>query len=600
MPAQDAPDHDARSGWLRRLPFLVVVAIAILGAVFFRDQLSFETLAQRREELLAFRDAHYLQAVGLFILTYIAIVALCLPGGTVATLTGGFLFGLFPGVFFNVASAATGAVLIFLVARSSFGDRLVPPGDRRRRASVPADRGDPARTNGRCCSSCAWCRWCRSCWRTSFPAFTGIEPVIAMRSPPSSASSPAVWSSPRSASGLGEVFERGETPDLGIIFSPPVLLPAPGPCGTVGPADGAEGLPERASDMARIDTDICVIGAGSGGLSVAAGAVQMGARVVLIEAGEMGGDCLNAGCVPSKALIAAAKAAEAQRRGFRGVAAVEPTVDFGAVKDHVAAVIAQIAPVDSQERFEGLGCTVIRAFARFTGPREVEAGGQTIRARRFVIATGSRPFVPPIQGVDTVPYLTNETIFALRERPEHLVVIGGGPIGVELAQAHRRLGCEVTVVEGARVLGREDPELAAYVIGALQAEGIRLIEGQPVVRLAGSAGAVEVTLGDGTQVKGSHLLMAVGRKVALEGMNLEAAGIAHTPKGVTVDARLRSTQPAGLCGGRRGGGPAVHPCRGLARGHRDPPGDVRPARQGRPPRHSRAPPIPTLNWPRSA
>jgi pyruvate/2-oxoglutarate dehydrogenase complex dihydrolipoamide dehydrogenase (E3) component len=207
----------------------------------------------------------------------------------------------------------------------------------------------------------------------------------------------------------------------------------------------------------------------------------------------------------------------------------------------VAAVIAQIAPVDSQERFEGLGCTVIRAFARFTGPREVEAGGQTIRARRFVIATGSRPFVPVIQGADTVPYLTNETIFALRERPKHLIVIGGGPIGVELAQAHRRLGSEVTVVEGARVLGREDPELATYVIEALKGEGIHFVEGQPVVRLAGSAGAVEVTLGDGTQVKGSHLLMAVGRKVALEGMNLEAAGIAHTPKGITVDARLRST-----------------------------------------------------------
>jgi pyruvate/2-oxoglutarate dehydrogenase complex dihydrolipoamide dehydrogenase (E3) component len=293
--------------------------------------------------------------------------------------------------------------------------------------------------------------------------------------------------------------------------------------------------------MARIDTDICVIGAGSGGLSVAAGAVQMGARVVLIEAGEMGGDCLNAGCVPSKALIAAAKAAEAQRHGFRGVAGVTPEVDFGAVKDHVAAVIAQIAPVDSQERFEGLGCTVIRAFARFTSPREVQAGDTTVRARRFVIATGSRPFVPPIQGVDTVPYLTNETIFALRDRPEHLLVIGGGPIGIEMAQAHRRLGCEVTVIEAAKILGREDPELAQVVLSALAAEGIRFAEGTPVVRLAGQAGAVEATLADGTQIKGSHLLMAVGRKVALEGLNLDAAGVAHTPRGVTVDARLRST-----------------------------------------------------------
>jgi pyruvate/2-oxoglutarate dehydrogenase complex dihydrolipoamide dehydrogenase (E3) component len=293
--------------------------------------------------------------------------------------------------------------------------------------------------------------------------------------------------------------------------------------------------------MKPIETDICVIGAGSGGLSVAAGAVQMGARVVLIEAGEMGGDCLNAGCVPSKALIAAAKAAEAQRHGFRGVAPHDPQIDFAAVKDHVHAVIAQIAPVDSQDRFEGLGCTVIRAFARFTGPDEVVAGDTTVRARRFVIATGSRPFVPPIQGVDTVPYLTNETIFDLRERPDHLIVIGGGPIGMEMAQAHRRLGCKVTVIEGGKVLGRDDPELAKVVVAALTAEDITFVEGQQVVRLAGQAGAVEVTLGDGQTVKGSHLLLAVGRKVALDGMGLEAAGIEHTPKGVTVDARLRSS-----------------------------------------------------------
>ena len=294
--------------------------------------------------------------------------------------------------------------------------------------------------------------------------------------------------------------------------------------------------------MERIDTDICVIGAGSGGLSVAAGAAQMGARVVLIEAGEMGGDCLNAGCVPSKALIAAAKAAEAQRSGARfGIKPVEPEVDFGAVKDHVAAVIAQIAPVDSQERFEGLGVRVIRAFASFTGPGEVAAGSYTIRARRFVIATGSRPFVPPIQGADTVPHYTNETIFAARDKPAHLIVIGGGPIGMEMAQAHRRLGSAVTVIEGAKALGREDPEMAAVVLDALRAEGITILEGQGVVRLAGEAGAVEVTLADGSTVHGSHLLMAVGRKVSLDGMNLEAAGVAYTAKGITVNDSLRSS-----------------------------------------------------------
>ncbi|MEF3048432.1 dihydrolipoyl dehydrogenase family protein [Pseudotabrizicola sp. L79] len=294
--------------------------------------------------------------------------------------------------------------------------------------------------------------------------------------------------------------------------------------------------------MQQIETDICVIGAGSGGLSVAAGAVQMGARVVLIEGGEMGGDCLNSGCVPSKALIAAAKAAHAMRAGAGfGITAVEPQVDFAAVKDHVAQVIATIAPVDSQDRFEGLGCTVIRDWARFTGPDTVEAGQTRIKARRFVIATGSRPFVPPIPGIETVPYLTNETIFDLREKPDHLIVIGGGPIGMEMAQAHRRLGCEVTVIEGARAFGRDDPELAAVVLENLRQEGVLVLEEAPVTSVAGWDGTIAVTLKDGRVIEGSHLLLAVGRKVHLDGLNLEAAGVVYDRKGVTVDAALRSS-----------------------------------------------------------
>jgi len=299
--------------------------------------------------------------------------------------------------------------------------------------------------------------------------------------------------------------------------------------------------------MQTIKTDICILGAGSGGLSIAAGAVQMGARVVVVEGGEMGGDCLNAGCVPSKALIAAAKAAQAMRSGAAfGITAVEPKVDFGAVKDHVDRVIATIAPVDSQERFEGLGVRVIRTWGRFTAPNELEAGDFRIRARRFVIATGSRPFVPPIPGIETVPYLTNETIFALRIRPSHLIIIGGGPIGMEMAQAHRRLGSAVTVVEAAKAFGRDDPELAAVVLEVLQEEGVAIIEGTPVVRVSamqagdGSAG-VEVVLGNGTVLTGSHLLMAVGRQVVTEGLGLEAAGVAFTRKGITVGPDLRSS-----------------------------------------------------------
>jgi len=293
--------------------------------------------------------------------------------------------------------------------------------------------------------------------------------------------------------------------------------------------------------MENLTTDLCIIGAGSGGLSVAAGAVQMGARVVLIEEGEMGGDCLNAGCVPSKALIAAARHAHAMTTGAAfGVTPVVPQVDFAAAKDHVARVIATIAPLDSQKRFEGLGVRVIRARGRFTSATTVAAGDTSITARRFVIATGSRPFVPPIPGLDATPYLTNETIFALREAPSHLIVVGGGPIGMEMAQAHRRLGCKVTVVEAAKALGREDPELAAVALKALRAEGIEIVEGFTVDAVSVSGAAVGVTLGDGRVLHGSHLLIAVGRQVAVEGMGLDAAGIDHTKKGITVGPNLRS------------------------------------------------------------
>jgi pyruvate/2-oxoglutarate dehydrogenase complex dihydrolipoamide dehydrogenase (E3) component len=294
--------------------------------------------------------------------------------------------------------------------------------------------------------------------------------------------------------------------------------------------------------MERIRTDVLVIGAGSGGLSVAAGAVQMGASVVLLEGHRMGGDCLNFGCVPSKALLASAKAAHRQSHtAALGVADAAPQVDYAAAKDHVADVIAQIAPVDSQERFEGLGVRVIREYGRFTSPTEVEAGPYRITARRIVIATGSSPFVPPIPGLDTVPYETNETIFDLRDRPGHLLVIGGGPIGMEMAQAHRRLGSKVTVIEGAKALGKDDPETAAVVLEALRGEGIEIVEGAQAAEISGQPGAITVRTGDGRSFAGTHLLMAVGRKANTDRLNLAAAEIETHRGGIVTDAGLRTS-----------------------------------------------------------
>lgn len=294
-----------------------------------------------------------------------------------------------------------------------------------------------------------------------------------------------------------------------------------------------------------IKTDICVIGAGSGGLSVAAGAAMMGADTVLIEKHLMGGDCLNYGCVPSKALLAAGEAAHGMTSAKKfGIRPVVADIDYDAVYEHVHGVIAAIEPNDSVERFEGLGVKVIQGEGKFVGKKEVEVNGTRIRARRFVVSTGSSATVPTIPGLENVPYHTNETIFHKREFPGRLIVIGGGPIGCELAQAHRRLGAEVTLLELFSIMPKDDVELVHVARQSMISDGIDLREGVTVDRVENAADGVAVILrhDDGeTRIEGSHLLIATGRTPNLDGLNLEAAGIRYTPKGIDVDARLRTS-----------------------------------------------------------
>ncbi len=301
-----------------------------------------------------------------------------------------------------------------------------------------------------------------------------------------------------------------------------------------------------------LDVDICVIGAGAGGLMVAAASALLGAPVALVERGKMGGDCLNYGCVPSKSMIAASRmAALARTAPSFGVDLATPAIDYGRVHDHIQSVIAAIAPQDSQARFEGLGCTVIRAAGSFTGPDTLLAGDVRIRARRFVIATGSAPAIPPIDGLANIPFLTNETIFDLKERPAHLIVIGGGAVGVELAQAQRRLGARVSLIEMFGILGRDDVEAADVVRGALIGDGVELHERASVLQveptsagLTGVATGVAVTIGSGgtqRRIEGSHLLVAAGRKPNVEGLGLEAAGVVYSARGIQVDRRLRTS-----------------------------------------------------------
>jgi len=305
-----------------------------------------------------------------------------------------------------------------------------------------------------------------------------------------------------------------------------------------------------------VSADICVIGAGSAGLSVAAGAAQMGARTVLIEADRMGGDCLNTGCVPSKALLAAAHAAHTVHTvGLFGVQAPTVAVDFAAVHAHVHDVIAQIAPHDSEERFTALGCTVIRAHGSFIDDRTVLAGEKRIRARRFVIATGSRAAKPPIPGLEAGPFLTNETLFGLRELPAHLIVIGAGPVGCEMAQAFRRLGSQVTILDRATMLPKDDPEAVAVLAGQLRSAGIAIHENVDIARIERTPGGVAVILKDESRIGGTHLLVATGRRPNIEDLNLDAAGIDHSQAGITVDARLRTSNRRVFAAGDVAGGP---------------------------------------------
>lgn len=302
---------------------------------------------------------------------------------------------------------------------------------------------------------------------------------------------------------------------------------------------------EKNSMNTELHCDIAIIGGGVGGLSVAAVASQLGLKVVLAEANKMGGDCLNTGCVPSKALIAAARSAH----GFLtssvfGIEPATPTIHFAKVMEHVAGVINTIAHHDSVERFTQLGVHVIEAKAKFIDVKTIEAGGVKIKARQFIIATGSSPTIPPIPGLDSVSYLTNESIFSLREKPSHLIIIGGGPIGCELAQAFSFLGIKVSLLEAYTIMPHDEPELVEILRNNLIYSGISLLEHCQVKKIVKTDVGIECEIQDKSSVKtinGSHLLIATGRSANVEDLNLDQANITYTKKGINVNDRLNTS-----------------------------------------------------------
>ena len=276
----------------------------------------------------------------------------------------------------------------------------------------------------------------------------------------------------------------------------------------------------------KIKTDLLVIGAGAGGLSVAAGAAQLGIKVVLLEGDKMGGDCLNYGCVPSKALIAFSN----QRKPKQ----------FNDAMDFVRDAINEIEPHDSEERFRSLGVNVIREYGQFVNETTVAAGAYEIQSRRIVIATGVHTPVPGINGLSDVQYYTNQTIFDLTKKPEHLLVLGGGPVGVELAQAFARLGVNVTIFEKRKLLSNFSREQVEILRGSLVEDGVSLKEDVCVNNISKVGGKLVVQLKNDDKIIGSHLLVATGKKPNLQNLNIQAAGISYSDIGIETDQYLRT------------------------------------------------------------
>lgn len=299
----------------------------------------------------------------------------------------------------------------------------------------------------------------------------------------------------------------------------------------------------------ELKPELCVIGAGAAGLAAAEAAAALGVSVVLIEKGRMGGEHLNTACVPSKAMLAAGRRAEAFRSsGPFGIKLAKPAVEFDEVNDHVHRVINGVAVNESRERLVGLRVRTIEGEARFRDTRTLVVGQGDdvrfeVRARRFIIATGSKPQVPEISGLDQCAFFTNENIFEARERPKHLIVIGAGQSGLELAQAFRRLGSEVSVLEMKRPLAEEDPECAAIVLDALEREGVTIRSGVQVERVRTLRQRIEVVLAGDTEetIQGTDILVTVGRQPNIAGLDLEAARVKHGPTGIVVNKRFGTT-----------------------------------------------------------
>ena len=531
---------------IKKIVVIVVVAAAFAAWFYFDlgNYLQFETLQQRIGELRQWYTEHPLLAGLVFFTVYIAVTALSVPGAAIMTLAGGALFGFWYALLLVSFASSIGATLAFLVSRVLLRDWVQERFGRQMGAFNAGFERDG------------------SFYLFSlrlvpiFPFFLinllmGLLPIRTWR---------YYWVSqlgmlPATAVYVNAGTQLGQLESLSGIISVPLLgsfvLLAVFPFMARALLNYIQARRALAGYRrpARFDTNLIVIGAGSAGLVASLIAATVKAKVTLIERDRMGGDCLNTGCVPSKALIRSARIAQyARRAGEFGLAPMTVEVNFPDVMERVQRVVKAIEPHDSVERFTSLGVDCVQGTARIVSPWEVQVNGRVISAPNIVIASGARPLVPDIPGLQQLDYLTSDTVWQIRQLPPRLLVLGAGPIGCELAQAFARLGSQVTLVTHApRILPREDADVAEQVQDAFQRQGMQVYTGcEPLRFLQDEAGQRCVCrTADGTpELEFDRVLLAVGRSANVEDMGLEALDIALTAAGtVAVDDYLRTAVP---------------------------------------------------------
>jgi pyruvate/2-oxoglutarate dehydrogenase complex dihydrolipoamide dehydrogenase (E3) component/uncharacterized membrane protein YdjX (TVP38/TMEM64 family) len=528
---------------LLRLLILSLFAAAII-AFFFLDlgqYLSLEELRQRRDQLLAFTEDHLLAMIAGYMLIYIVMAALSVPGAAVLTLAGGALFGVLIGTVAVSFASTIGATLVFLAARFLFRDTVQRRFGKRLAAINRGVERDGAFYLLALRLVPVFPFWVINLVMALTPIKTWTYFWVSQVG-----MLPATVVYVNAGTQLARIDSTGDILSLPLIGAFALLGLLPLLLRWTLRLLQRRKVYRGHSKPRSFDYNLIVIGAGAAGLVSSYIGATVKARVALIEKNAMGGDCLNTGCVPSKALLRTARLlAEARDSERYGIRRMDSEVDFGDVMRRVKAVIAKIEPHDSPERYRAMGVDVIQSHGTLVSPWEVEVDGRRISARSIVLATGAEPLVPPIEGLADTPYLTSDTLWELESLPERLVVLGGGPIGSELTQAFARLGSEVTVVEMAdRLLPREDPEAGELLAGSLQRDGVHVATGHKALRVVDGRRLVCEHDGEEVEYEFDQLLVALGRRTRTEGYGLEQIGVRPGAQGgIGTDSFQRTNFP---------------------------------------------------------